>query len=55
MAKDEKNVPDSTDIQSEEKAPDNIIQIPGITEPETGDAIPQDMSAEEVAIGVHPE
>ena len=43
MAKDEKNVPDGTDIQPVEKAPDNVIQMPGTP-------IPPDMSAEEAAI-----
>ena len=50
MAKDEKNVPDGTYIQPEEKASDNIIQIPGMTEPQTGAEIPHEMSAEEAAI-----
>ena len=43
MAKDEKNVPDGTDIHPEEKAPDNVIQMPGTS-------TPPDMSAEEASI-----
>jgi len=53
MAKDEKNVPDDTAIQPDEKAPDNVIPMPDTAGPQVEDKIPPDMSAEELAKVAH--
>ena len=45
MAKDEKNMPDGTAIQPEEKAPDNVIPMPDIAGPQVGGEVQPEKTA----------